>query len=123
VGALRAGVLGAWISGLSGLAGEVAPFQDWVSWQLLQSCVVTGCVACLPVAVMPLWHDIQVALRPLWLNRAGSQARVPWQALQSWLESRWRAGLPGAVAPLWQEVQLAVTPWWSNRAGSHAVTV
>ena len=54
----------------------------------------------LPVALVPLWHDAQPELIPLWLNVAGVQAVVLWQSLHSPLVAMWVAGLPLALVPL-----------------------
>ena len=60
----RALCLGAVSNGRKGTAMADAFDHVKAVWQLLQSRVVTIWVACLPVAVMPLWQDWQEAMIP-----------------------------------------------------------
>jgi hypothetical protein len=83
-----------------------------VVWQWLQSKLFTGNAmwpVFVPVAVVPLWHDAQLPVMPVWLNAAGVHARVEWQALHSCVVGIWLVGLPVAATPLWQLVQVPTT--------------
>ena len=87
--------------------------QPLTLWQLKQPVEPTGmCVADLPVAAVPLWHDAQfvVALNTVWSTLADDQLLVDlWQLSQLPLTPAWMAldGLPaaGAKPPLWQLAQ------------------
>ena len=75
----------------------------------------TTCVACLPVAVAPLWHDEHVPITCRWSTFvAGFQAVVTWQASHVPLDWIWATFLPVAVTPLWQDTQLPLTWVWST---------
>ena len=96
--------------------------QAVVEWQSSQALFVAIWVAFLPVALVPLWHDAQLPVTPLWLNVAGVQAVVLWQSLHSPLVAMCVAGLPLALVPLWQLEQVPVTSLWLTvRTGDHAV--
>ncbi len=57
--------------------------------------------AVFPVAVLPLWQELQVpGVTPVWLKVAGFQAVVRWQTSHAWVVGTWVAVLPVAVVPL-----------------------
>ena len=62
--------------------------------------MVFRCVAFLPVALVPLWHETQVPVALAWLKLAGVHAVVRWQVLQSAVVAMCVAGLPLALEPL-----------------------
>jgi hypothetical protein len=60
--------------------------------------------------LVPLWHEEQVAVTPLWLKVAPDQVvREVWQEPQSAVVAIWLADLPLAVVPLWQLAQVPIT--------------
>ena len=69
-------------------------------WQSAQAVLVLMCVADLPAALVPLWHDEQVAVMLAWLKVAGVQPLTLWQSLHSALVGMWLAVLPSATEPL-----------------------
>jgi hypothetical protein len=60
----------------------VAGFHATTLWHDSQVFVVVMCVLFLPVAFVPLWHEKQLPVMPLWLKFAGFQATVVWQVWQ-----------------------------------------
>ena len=69
------------------------------------------CVACLPVAAVPLWQVAQLPLTWLWSTRVtGFQNTVEWQDSQFVVEAMWVGVLPVAMVPLWQLAQPVVMP-------------
>ena len=69
-------------------------------WQSAQALLVLMCVADLPVALVPLWHDEQVAVMLAWLKVAGVQPLTWWQLLPWALVGLSPAVLPSATEPL-----------------------
>jgi hypothetical protein len=69
-------------------------------WQSSQTLLVEICVAFLPVALVPLWHEAQLPLIPEWLKRAPVHVLVVWQDTQSSVVGICRALLPVACDPL-----------------------
>lgn len=78
-------------------------------WQFEQTLVVPGCMADLPVAVVPLWQLWQLPVTPVWLKVAGNHAVVLWQLLHSAVVGTCVAGFPVAEALLWHEVHVPST--------------
>jgi hypothetical protein len=76
---------------------------------VLQSAVVWMWRGVLPLALLPLWHDAQLPVTPLWSKRAESQFRDEWQLAQSWVVAMWVVGFPAACNPLWHEAHVPVT--------------
>ncbi len=70
--------------------------------------VVGTWLAGLPLAWVPLWHDVQLvaAVKLLWSTRAPVQRVVLWQVPQLAVVCRCAPGLPVASVPLWQLEQL-----------------
>ncbi|NJD31176.1 MAG: hypothetical protein FIB04_04755 [Gammaproteobacteria bacterium] len=66
-------------------------------------------VVLFPVARVPSWQVMQVAVTPSWLNLAGFQAFVVWQLLHAPSVGMWFADLPVAAVPSWQEEQVPST--------------
>jgi len=79
----------------------VAGVQPVVRWQVSQDAVVEMCVALLPLAVVPLWQELQVpGATLLWLMVAGVQPVVRWQVSHEAVVEMWLEFLPLAVVPL-----------------------
>jgi hypothetical protein len=75
-------------------------------------------VAVLPVAVVPLWHVVQVpAPTDAWLYAAGVQPVVRWPVSHDCVVTTCAEVFPFAVVPLWQLVHVpGAIPMWSKRA-------
>ena len=74
---------------------------------------------CLPLAVVPLWQELQVpGATMLWLIVAGVQPDVRWQVSHEAVVVVCPEFLPLAMVPLWQELQVpGATPLWFIVAG------
>jgi len=82
---------------------KFAGFQPRVVWQVPHSEVVGMWFAPLAVALVPLWHELQVPVTWAWSTRvAGRQALVAWQLSQLVSVVMCEALLPVAFTPLWQ---------------------
>ena len=86
--------------------------------------VVGTCVAVLPVAMVPLWQDVQVPVTCVWSTFvAGRQTVVEWQDSHFTVDVMCVALLPVAEVPLWQVEQPLTMPACENVAGVHATVV
>jgi len=85
----------------------VAGVQAVVLWQVSHEAVVETCFESLPLAVVPLWQELQVpGATLLWLILAGIQPVVRWQVSHEAVVVTWLEFLPFAVVPLWQVAQV-----------------
>jgi len=79
-------------------------------------------LAVFPVAVVPLWHEVQLPDTCVWSTReAGFHAVTTWHDSQLFVVRMCVVFLPVERTPSWQLTQLVEMPVWSNRAGFHAV--
>ena len=91
-------------------------------WHAAQLAVLWMCLAPLPAAVVPLWHELQLPDTSAWSTRVtGRQLAVPWHAPQPSVERMCVALRPVAFAPSWQLAHAAASPSWLNRAGTQAM--
>jgi hypothetical protein len=95
-----------------------------VEWQFWQLVLVRMCVGPLPVAVVPLWQETQLADNCVWSTRsAGFQLTVLWQASQLLVDAMCVRLFPVSLDPSWQLTQFVVTPACVKLAGSHVFVV
>jgi hypothetical protein len=71
-----------------------------VVWQSSQVFALMTWLACLPVAVVPLWQVAQAAVTLAWSKRAGVHAGGVWQSSQVFALMMWLELFPVAVEPL-----------------------
>ena len=74
--------------------------QPEVTWHASQVFEVERCVAVLPVAVEPLWHEAQFPVTPEWSKRTPVKLVVLWQSPQAFEDGMCPDGLPVADLPL-----------------------
>ena len=91
---------------LAGRVGAVVAAEVWQSSQLLP--LVTW-VACLPVAMTPLWQELQMPTTCVWSTAsAGDHWTLLWQSSHTLVVLMWVGVLPVASMPLWQLTQFPV---------------
>ena len=87
----------------------MAGFHVVVAWQDSQLALDVMCVACLPVALVPLWQLAQPLTMPVWVNDDGFHADVAWQEPHSAAVGMCAACLPVAFVPSWHDAQVPMT--------------